>query len=269
MYDMHTHTHHSDDGSHSMEAMAQAAYDKGLSAICFTDHVDLEHPFENTFIPYNYSSFISELKNTRTAFEQKKTRDFEILTGVEIGLQPQSLKACSEFLQNKEYDFIIGSMHVIKGVDMYTSAYRALGNSKLLTEYYFEELIQCLSEYNDFSVLGHLDVIRRYIHKKDADYSFESERDNLATALKLLIQKGKGIEVNTSGLRYELSSSTPGPKAISLYKELGGEIITLGSDAHRPKDVGFMFSESAEMLKEIGFKYGCYFKDLKPVYYKL
>lgn len=269
MYDMHTHTNFSDDGSYSMEIMAQAAYDKGLSAICFTDHLDLDHPFGDALLPYNYEGFISELKKTKAVFAREKSRAFKILIGVEMGLQPKALESCRSFLVNKEYDFIIGSMHVIKGVDMYTSEYRDLGNSQLLTEYYFEDLIQCLTKYDDFSVLGHLDVIRRYLHKKDDDYNFEKERENLTKVFKLLIQKGKGIEVNTSGLRYELDSSTPGPKAVGLYKKLGGEIITLGSDAHRPKDVGFMFAENAEMLKAIGFKYGCYFEKLKPIYYKL
>lgn len=269
MYDMHTHTEFSEDGSYPMKQMAQTAFDKGLKGICFTDHFDLDYPSPGNQFPYDYNRYIKEIKSSRKIFDAYENGEFEVFSGIEMGLQPQVLKHCSDFLRNKQYDFIIGSMHVIKGVDMYTSAYRKLGNSELLINYYFEDLYNCVKEYDEFSVLGHLDVIRRYLHKKDRDYDFEKEKEKLAEIFKILIKKGKGIEVNTSGLRYNLDSSTPGPKAIKLFKDLGGEIVTLSSDAHRPQDIGFMFSEAAEMLKGIGFEYGCYFKNLQPIFYKL
>ncbi len=264
MFDMHSHTSFSEDASHSMLEMAKSAKNKKLEGICFTDHLDIDYPSATMSFDFNYEPYMESINNVRSELS-----DFNIMAGIEIGLQPHILKKCSNFLKGKNFDFVIASLHSVSGVDMYVQNFRDNVSSAKLIDFYYADLLECVKNYDDYSVFGHLDVIRRYIHKRDDDYKFEDVQERLTEIFKIIIEKGKGIEINTSGLRYNLSSSTPGPKTTKLFHELGGEIITLGSDAHRPADIGYLFKENIDILKEQGYKYACYFKELKPYYYKL
>ena len=120
--------------------------------------------------------------------------------------------------------------------------------------------------FKDYSVLSHLDLMRRYTVPKDY---FEETKDLVEDILKLAIANGKGIEINTSHVRYGVDGLTPSIEILKLYYEFGGTIITIGSDSHQEEHLGFMIKESKEVLRGIGFKYFCTFDKMKPTYHIL
>ena len=139
-------------------------------------------------------------------------------------------------------------------------------------ELYFHTVNQYVKEYEDFNVLGHLTLIKRYLHFKDAhwkDIDWTKYYDIIEQTFKTLIQTNRGIEVNLSGFRYRLDCVLPDFPFIKLYKELGGEIITVGSDAHSKHFVGKHIPYGYELLKEAGFEYVTTFRDRQPIFNKL
>ena len=132
---------------------------------------------------------------------------------------------------------------------------------------YYEELLYLVKNYKDYSVLGHLDLIVRY--DKEGSYPFDKVKDIVEDILKEVIKDGKGIEINTSNRRYGIKDSTPSRDILKLYKELGGTIITIGSDSHKKDHLAKYIDEARKELKEIGFKTYCTFENMKPIYHKL
>ena len=122
-----------------------------------------------------------------------------------------------------------------------------------------------MKNYKQFNILGHVDLVKRYT-KKPCDNPFHSE---LTEIFNIIIPEGKGIELNTSGVRYGLTNGMPSDDILKLYKQCGGEIITLGSDAHKPEDIAFQFGESLQLLQSIGFKYITTFDNQKPTFHSI
>ena len=164
---------------------------------------------------------------------------------------------------------MIGSLHVVDGKDPY---YRDLFSDLTDRELYqktFEEMYACLMAADAFDVLGHIDYIVRYGTYQAEEYSYEAFASCLDAILKRVIQMGKGIELNTAGLKYGLGFCHPHPEVLRRYRELGGEIITVGADGHRPEHVAYEFARGAEVLRECGFRYYTEFSGRKPVFQKL
>ena len=134
---------------------------------------------------------------------------------------------------------------------------------------YFENILANLSVHTDFDVYGHLDYAIRYAKEKDKNYSYEKYKNIIDRILETILSLGKGIEINTSSHRYGLKDSQPSRDILKLYKELGGKIITIGSDSHKPEHLGAYINEAKELLKELGFEYYCTFEKMKPIYHKL
>ena len=137
-------------------------------------------------------------------------------------------------------------------------------NKKTAYELYFTEMLKNINTIDKFCVYGHIDFISRYGIYKDNSLKYRDYSDLIDEVLKTLINKNKGIEINTSGYRYKLNQTYPQYDILKRYKELGGEIITIGSDAHTPDYVGDHFEVAYEMLVKSGFKYITRFKNLKP-----
>ncbi|HYE80789.1 MAG TPA: histidinol-phosphatase HisJ family protein [Clostridia bacterium] len=265
MYDFHTHSHYSTDSSASMLSMARKGKNIGLSGICFTDHIDLDYENPQASFDFSYGDYISEISNIRASLPG----NFEIFAGVELGLQPHTLADNQELIRDRSYDFIIGSIHCVNKTDMYLDGFlKSMPTDDMAVTNYFMEMQLCIESFSNFDVLGHLDGVRRYIRDSES-FSYEQYREQIQNALKSLIRAHKGIEVNTSGLRYGLSSFHPLPEILRLYKQLGGEIVTIGSDSHSPDTLGYRFKEAGEMLSDMGFKYYTIFKNRKPVFIKL
>ena len=164
---------------------------------------------------------------------------------------------------------MIGSIHVVDKKDPY---YRELFSELTDRELYrlaFEETLESIRHTDTFDVLGHMDYIVRYGTYKTKDYSYAAFAPWLDEVLKQIIEMGKGIELNSAGLKYGLGFCHPHPDVLRRYRELGGEIITVGADGHQPEHIAYEFGRAAEVLRECGFEYYTEFLERKPVFRKL
>ncbi|NLJ96720.1 MAG: histidinol phosphate phosphatase, partial [Clostridiales bacterium] len=167
---------------------------------------------------------------------------------------------------------VIGSIHLVDHIDPYYPQYWEERTEEEGILRCFETIKECCSLYQGFDVCGHLDYIVRYAPSSKAqykEYPYSYYKDLLDEILKTLLSHGKGIEINTSGYKYCLGHPHPKKEILKRYKELGGEIITIGSDAHKPEHLSYDFSKAKELLKSLGYKYYTTFKAGKPTMIKL
>jgi len=164
-------------------------------------------------------------------------------------------------------NFIILSCHQVEDKEFWTQDFQRGRTQQEYNERYYKEILDVIKNYKDYSVLGHLDLIIRY--DENGPYPFEKIKPMIQEILEIVIHDGKGIEVNTSSHRYGLKDSQPSRDILKLYKELGGKIITIGSDSHKIEHLGAYIDEAKELLKEIGFDSFCTFEKMKPIFHQL
>lgn len=264
--DYHVHSQFSSDSSTPMEDMIEKAIGLGLERICFTDHMDYDFPVTSTytfvFEPKDYFQKLSELKNR---YEGK----IKILQGIELGLQPHLGSRYQKLLQDYHFDFMIGSTHLVNQLDPYLSEYWEGRSKEEGVRLYFEEITKNLKNNPSFLINGHLDYMIRYAPDTNKDFSYENYAETIDTMLRAIIESGKGIEINTSGFKYGLNVPHPHPDILRRYKELGGELITIGSDAHKPEHLAYDFDRAEKLLLDLGFRYYAVFEEQKPVFLPL
>ncbi len=259
--DYHIHTNYSSDSDSDMENMILSAIEKGINEIAITDHVDYHVSYE----PPHYDDLISKFKIMKEKYNSK----INMILGVEIGLENSLADTINKFINSYSFDFIIGSSHSVCGKDLYFDNFFDGMDKKTAYSLYFTEMLKNINTVEKFSVYGHIDFISRYGTYNDKTLKYYEYSDIIDEILKTLINKNKGIEINTSGYRYKLNQTYPQYDILKRYKELGGEIITIGSDAHTPDYVADHFEVAYEMLKKAGFKYISRFKKLNPVFEKI
>lgn len=266
MYDFHSHTSFSDDCNYEMEQMVKGAIKNKVDTLCFTDHMD--HDYGNCDFDYVFdvNDFFNAFKSLKTKYQNS----INLLAGVEIGMQPQLIDKIHDLVPLDRFDFIIMSIHTAKGLELHEGDFYKDKTARQAFRDYYEDLYTCVSDFDDYDVVGHLDIINRYAKfLDDPEIEFSEYQDLIVKILEKIISKGKGIEVNTSGTRYGLPSFHPGIKILKMYKDLGGEIITFGSDAHRPQDTGFGYQEVLDILKVLGFKYITSFENRKKKFIEI
>ena len=267
--DCHMHTEFSSDSETPVRSMIEGAIKKGLREICLTDHYDKDYPRVPDIegIPFVFDP--EEYCRTLAGLKEEYSGRITVRTGIEIGLQPHLGGFYRELTEKYPFDFVIGSVHLVHGLDPY---YGALFEGRTDEEAYaetFRETLADLEAIDGFDVLGHIDYVVRYGKEKAAHYSYHRFADEIDEILKKVIEMGKGIELNTGGFKYGLGFSNPHPDIIKRYRELGGEIITLGSDAHRTGGVGCAIREGQELLRSCGFRRFCTFEQGKPIWHDL
>jgi histidinol-phosphatase (PHP family) len=257
MYDYHSHTDFSDDSSSTMDEMVQGAIQKGIKELAITDHYDPDYPDPNYPFEVDFAAYHQALLDA----EKKYAPQIKIIKGLEIGIQDgPTLEKCKIASENFNYDFLIGSFHSFNGVDLYTTNYHEMDQDSILPTFY-TYMYDCLKEFNGFDVLGHMNVIDRYLNL-ERDYT--ASLFIIEEILKDLIEKGKGLEINTSSYRYGLQGRNhPTKEILQLYHDLGGEVLTIGSDAHRPSDLMFHFEDAVSFAQTHGFKYFSTFENRK------
>jgi histidinol-phosphatase (PHP family) len=265
LIDMHAHTNFSPDADKdaTMAALVEKATRMGLPGVMFTDHVDLESPIDIFQDLIDFDDYMDALEQTR------KVSDIPVLFGVEIGYQPFLHKAYDDLLASRPFDFVICSMHVADGLDFYNGDFFKGKTKNQAYRRYFEVLLDAVRAYDNYDVIGHLDFITRYGNHPDKGYAYSTYQDLLDEILMTIIAKGKGIELNTSGLRYGLPFMHPVFETLSRYKELGGTIITLGSDAHSVSDLQAGFPEARERLLLAGFDRVAIFEKRTPRFIRI
>ncbi len=273
--DCHVHTDFSSDSQTPMEQMIERAIQLGLRKLCITDHMDIDYPKVGT------ATFLFDLKEYTNKLELLKDRyqnQIELLIGIELGLQPHLKNQLSSLRNSYPFDFVIGSSHVVDHIDPYYPQYWGSKTMEEGINRYFESIIENCNAFHDFHVYGHIDYIIRYVPEhmiprmdstKKADYDYSDFADLLDEVLKTILSYGKGIEVNTAGLKYGLGYPHPKADILKRYMELGGDVITIGSDAHKPEHLCYDFNLVAEYLKALGFKYYAIFRQGEAVYEKL
>lgn len=248
--DMHVHSDNSPDGHHSPMYICENAVDKGLRAIAFTDHCEIDKFFTHKYNSMVFHSYFECLK-ARTAFEG----ELLVLLGIEIA-QPLYDRALSEkIISNHKYDIILGSIHTPKGFDCDVKEipYDEIDVYEFMNNY-FRELTE-LAYWDGCDVLAHITCPMRRIQGK---YNIEFDYSKIAKAtdelLKAIIENNKSLEINSSGLRQLMGRPMPDENIIERYRQLGGKNITIGSDAHSAQEVGSGVYECMKLLKKHGFE---------------
>lgn len=262
--DFHTHTEFSGDSDTPVRNQIQAAIDSGMKEFCITDHHDYE---VQTDLDFNLDipSYLDTLQKLKTEYADQ----IRINIGIELGLQNRIQDYLKNLVSQYPFDFIIGSSHFIDGDDPYYPAFFEGRKERDAYERYFHVTLRRIQNMDCFDVFGHLDYVVRYGPNKNREYSFNAYQEQIDPILKELIAHGKGLECNTGGYKYKLGHPNPSEDILRRYRELGGEIITVGSDAHTPEYIGYSFDLAREALLNSGFRYYTVFHNRKPEFLPL
>ena len=261
MFDYHMHTVVSFDGHDSGLAMANAAKAAGLREICFTDHLDYDPQGKMEGIAFDTEKYNAE-------YDYLEVPGLKIRRGLEFGMLPDNREQLALDLKRRPFDFVLGSVHFAEDLDVYYQDYWSGKTVFEAERRYLEATLECVRFHDDFDVLAHLTYIAKArAHPTHRAVPFEDHREIVDEILMTLARKGKGLEMNTSGVD-RCGDFLPGAVFFRRFKELGGEIVTVGSDAHRANRVGQYSHDACAILGEI-FGYVCTFEDRKPVFHKL
>ncbi len=275
LVDYHVHTEFSDDSDYPMENVVKDAIRLGLDEICFTDHVDYgvkvdwdsgKEIFYRDGSPLanvDYPRYVEKIQELQRLYKGQ----IRIKQGLEFGMQRHTIPEFAALFDRYPFDFILLSVHQVMNQEFWTQDFQRNRTQKEYNECYYEELLYLVSHYSDYSVLSHIDLIVRY--DKLGVYPFDKVRSYVEEILKTVIKEGKGIEINTSSHRYGLKDSTPSKEILQLYYKLGGRILTIGSDSHKPEHLGAYIGETKTLLKSIGFETFCTYDKMQPVFHAL
>ncbi len=260
--DVHMHSNFSHDSESTPEEMIKGAIKKGLEVICFTDHYDkdnFEWGPEDIFEPDEYFNHLMPLR--------EKYKDIiDVRIGVELGLQPHLADYYRKFVTKYPFDFVIGSAHSAMKRDIAAGSLFEKYSDGEVYRIVLEEMLEDVKGFQNYDVLGHLDYFSRYGKTREAEYSYEKYSDLIDEILRVVIWNGKGIELNMAGLKYGLPYAHPCKEVLKRYRELGGEIITVGSDGHKPEHIAYDFHKVSEILKECNFTFYTEFSSRKPIF---
>ena len=261
------HSSFSGDSDAPMEDMVREAIRLGLEGICLTEHLDPDYPE----IPedVDFSLDIPYYRKKLYSLREKYKDRLQLHYGIELGLQPHLADQFHELVQREDFDFVIGSSHVVHGYDPYYPDFFRNRSEDIAYREYFESILENLKHFSDMDVYGHLDYIVRYGPNKNRDYHYSNYQDILDEILRLLIEKHVGLEVNTGGYHKGLGQPNPSLEILKRYRELGGEIVTIGADAHDPSKIAYAFDLAAEALRSCGYQYYAVFYQRRPKFLPL
>ncbi len=248
MKDTHVHSTISHDGKSSVSEYIRVAPELGVDEITFTEHYDDYADIQTNLSTLNVENYY------KTFLAYQNETDFPINFGIEIGLQPHITDSVKALVEKYPFDFIIGSSHITCKKDMAydKSFFEGLTRREAYMQY-FDEMLENIRLYDEFDTYGHLDYVVRYGGYAEKSIDYAEFAEILDEILLALIKKDKGLELNTSGLRYGLGTPHPNATIFKRYRELGGKIVTLGSDAHKTEDLASNFKEALDLLESIGF----------------
>lgn len=273
--DYHVHSEYSDDSTYPLEQVIRDAIGMGMDEICITDHVDygikkdwdageeIAYRGSQPLANVDYPRYMAALRDMQSRYGDR----IRIRVGLEFGIQTHTIPQFRALLTRYPLDFVILSIHQVENQEFWTQEFQRGRTQQEYNERYYEELLAVVQQYQGYSVLGHLDLITRY--DEQGVYPFERVRPLVEAILRRVIADGKGIEVNTSSHRYGLTDTTPSVAILQLYRELGGTILTIGSDSHAPAHLGTHIEEARALLRDLGFRQFCTFEQMQPVFHPL
>lgn len=263
--DFHNHTSFSADSNTPSEFMVEKAIELGLQYFCITDHMDLDFPYAELDFTFSVPAYFKKHRELR----EKYGKQITLLTGIELGLQPGLSQRLAALLAEHSFDFVIGSSHIVDRMDPYYPEYWQNKEETAGILRYFETILENIADFDDIDVYGHIDYIVRYAPSKAKNYSYKKYQEILDEILGTLISKNIGLECNTAGFKYGLGFPNPHMDILKKYRQLGGEIITVGSDGHVPEHLAYDFHKVPELLEECGFDYYTIFKNRQPEFIKI
>ncbi|MCR4863071.1 MAG: histidinol-phosphatase HisJ family protein [Ruminococcus sp.] len=281
LIDCHTHTQFSVDSEADINECVRRAAELGLAAYAITDHCECNawYPEEHysakekeVLDTFDYANDFEASVSAVTALKEKYAGKLNLICGTELGQILHDKEVAEKVNADKRLDFIIGSNHQIFGEkDFYFLDYEKMSMDDIyaLLEQYFKEVTE-MCRTGLFDVLGHITYCLRYMKQRSGIEADISRFDDIiAESFRTLAQNGKGIEINTSGLRQGFGATFPDLKYTKMFRELGGEILSVGSDSHTVEDIGADVQAGAEIAKAAGFTHLTYFKERKPVFVKI
>ncbi len=273
--DYHVHTEFSDDSVYLMEDVVKDAIRMNMDEICITDHVDygvkddwdcgheIAYRDGEPFANVDYPRYMAKLREMQDLYGDR----ISIKIGLEFGVQTHTIPQFEALFHRYPFDFIILSIHQVEDKEFWTQDFQRGRTQQEYNERYYEEMLEVVKKYKDYSVLGHMDLITRY--DEAGIYPFEKIKPLVEEILKIVITDGKGIELNTSYHKYGLKDTTPSVEILKLYRDLGGSILTLGSDSHKPEHLGTYIKEGKKILRDLGFTRFCTYERMRPVFHEL
>ncbi len=274
--DIHTHSSFSTDSDSPMEEMIEAAIKHGLKTYCVTEHYDLGHHIYDHKGEEGYSYgdmsreevsalFVCDCESyikKHAQLKEKYRDDIELLLGIEVGMQED---LCDKFLalvKKYPFDFVIGSAHEVGGMDPYYAKFLRGRTQKEAFRFYFEGTLRLAKACSPvFDTLAHPDYGLRYHHSEDFVFDYADYADILDELLKFLIENKKALECNTGSFSYFKDDNQPIAQILSRYAQLGGSLVTIGSDAHTPDAVARHFERAEKLLPSCGIKGYCVFRN--------
>lgn len=258
MQDLHLHSEFSFDSYTDPEENIKSAIKNNIKIMAFTDHIDIYCQNDE-----NWSFDIDKYFSTIYKLREKYKNQIKILAGVEVGLAYENADKINKFIDDNHFDFAIGSIHAVEFKDIWSNRKNIEKNPKYNFRKYYQYMLESIKSCKNFSILGHIDYIDRYVKDKSVIPDFSFYEDLIEEILKELIKTNRGIEYNTAGFRNNLSYANPKDKILEKYKDLGGQIITLGSDSHYPDTISYKIKDGIKHLKDLGYKNISYFENKK------
>ena len=259
--DYHTHSLCSPDGYAPLTDMAQSAWELGLDELCLTDHCDLLTADGHLDLSFRWAPVEEQMAQARAAFEGRLT----LRMGLELGEPWEAPEAAAKLASHPGTDFVIASIHNLSrrdgGNDLYFVDYRNENVCHSILESYFHTMEEMVY-LNCYDCLGHILYPLRYMNERDGNQvALDRYEPRLRRIFAILIDKGKAVELNTCRGR----TVEDWRWVLGLYRDCGGRLLTLSSDAHRPRDVGKGLREAAKLARELGFTHVAAYENHAPI----
>lgn len=261
MFDYHIHTSVSFDSEENAADALAAARSAGLKEICFTDHYDFHFEREGAHDLFTKESYDE-------AYANLSLPGISVKRGVEFGLTDWNAPQLRALVREYDFDFVLGSVHYADGYDPYMKEYWLGKTQKEAYLGYLERTLECVKAHTDFDVLGHINYVCKSPNNPTRSPLLYKDYSEICDEImRELVKRGKGMEINTSGYD-RVGQFLPSADFLYRFRELGGEIVTVGSDAHAKDRIGQYSTEALAILRDI-FGYVCTFDKRTPIFHKL
>lgn len=251
--DYHVHSLFSFDSEEDLANIINRAICLGMKEIAITDHQEFRWPVKNQNPSINTEEYFFAIDLLNDKYNGK----IHILKGVELGLMEGTKSKCQNFIHTNSFDFVIGSCHIVNNTDPYYADFWENFTDREAFELYFRTLLKGIKMFDKIDTLGHLDYIIRYSPNKSANYSVHDYMNLIDEILRFIISRDIKLEINTANLAKGFTFPNPHTDIIKRYKELGGEYVTVGSDAHKAGDIGYKFDTAADIIQKYNLKVYC------------
>lgn len=260
MIDCHVHSGISPDSEETYKNICEVANKREIKYLTVTEHYECSDSRQSS--QYFTDKYIQKYYNTFMDEKKKWVGEIELGFGIELGQPHLNMKYADKIVKENPFDYVLASCHKIDNIDLSQYDYNQIDLEKM-TERYLKELLE-LVQCNCYDCLGHMDLPKRYAYRQGKKICLSAYDERVEEILKKIISSGHGIEINTSGLRQGVQSCFPSLELLKRYVELGGEIVTVGSDAHRAYNVGDDIEIAYEYIRAAGLHYVCVYLNRRP-----